>query len=58
MDELAAFQQSAAYAKLQVVVERYEEDATASVRSTAEAILKICEDHGYAYERVFQVRYR
>ena len=58
MDELTAFQQSSTCAKLRAVVEEHQNDSAAAVVSVEETILKICEEEGYAYERVFQVRYR
>ena len=55
-DMLADFQASAAYVKLQAIVEEYHQNDAAAVAGPAEAILKICEEHGYAYERVFRVK--
>ena len=56
MDELTTFQQSSTCAKLRAVVEEYQNDSAATVVSVEETILQICEEDGYAYERVFQVK--
>ena len=56
MDELTSFRASVACSMLQGILANYQKDSEAAVVSVAETIIQVCEDHSYAYERIFQLK--